>query len=532
MLRCNWYEQTIFEAANRFRQQVESKNIEEYRCAAIELRKEMVKLDASYPKYHFVAPEGWVGTPDVYLHYKGRYHMFYQYIPTFEDGRISNGMGVHEYFPNNHLTLCWGHAVSEDLVHWKDMPIALCPEEEYECGGCLSGQAYITEDGTPLIFYNSTGHIYGKELTLVVAKPQDDMLNHWEKKLLRGGDETFGPDIEVDYVGELWKEGDTYYMTSGRRYQEHGAGFLMTSKNLEDWEFASIVFERGNDRTWETPRLFRMNDKYILMVGYTPRNWGEGIMYWTGDFSYETLKFTPDQEMPRFVDLGNFYSHVPLKMGPDEKMMLFGLMDCDKKTVGAVPYWSGAFTMPRDMWLQDGVICQRPIEAFDSLITETEEYGALCCNAEGPITVKDTTDAYKLTFTREKGRRDKNIRLSFLTGNNLNREKVKLTIEPSGTLTFEADERRQATHLFNPLHEVTFHIYVDCSIIEIYLEEKVPGQEKPLWKAFTNMYNLTGYLDELGYPHVWHADRLNGVAFKGSEPAKNVSVSKMGCIWE
>jgi len=532
MIIGNWYDQTIFEAANRFRRQIENKNIEEYRKAAIELRKEMVKTDASYPKYHFVAPEGWINTPDVFLYYKGLYHMFYQYVPTLPDGRICNGMGIQDHMPNNHLTVCWGHAVSEDLVRWKDMPIALCPEEEYECGACASGQTYINEDGTPWIFYNGRGYDFEVDSALVVAKPLDDMLNHWEKKLLRSKDQTYGPDKVIDYVGDIWKKGDNYYMTTGRRYQEHGAGYVLSSKNLEDWEFASFLFERGTDRTWETPRLFKMEEKYILMVSYTPRNWGEGIIYWVGDFSYETLRFTPDQEQPKFVDMGSYYNHVPLQIGDEGKMMLFGHMECDKKTIGAAPYWSGAVTMPRDMWLQDGILCQCPIEAFDSLITETEEYGTLCCNAEGPVIIKDTTDAYKLSFAREKGRRDKNIRLSFLVGNDLNREKVKLTIEPSGTLVFERGGKREAKNLFNPLHDVTFHIYVDCSIIEIYLEEKVSGQERPLWKAFTNMYNLTGGLDERGYPHVWYPDRLNGLAFKGSEPAKNVSISKMGCIWE
>jgi len=129
---CNWYGQEVFDKANEFRKLYESKDIEAYRSAALALRKEMVKLDGSYPKYHFAAPEGWIGTPDVYLKYKGLYHVFYQYVPTLPDGRVAGAFGVNNHIPNNHMTLSWGHAVSEDLIHWKDMPTAIWPEEDYE----------------------------------------------------------------------------------------------------------------------------------------------------------------------------------------------------------------------------------------------------------------------------------------------------------------------------------------------------------------------------------------------------------------
>ena len=47
--------------------------------------------------------------PNGLIQWKGRYHLFYQYNP--------NGAF--------HGTIHWGHAVSDDLVHWDDLPIAL-----------------------------------------------------------------------------------------------------------------------------------------------------------------------------------------------------------------------------------------------------------------------------------------------------------------------------------------------------------------------------------------------------------------------
>jgi sucrose-6-phosphate hydrolase SacC (GH32 family) len=43
------------------------------------------------------------------IQWKGQYHLFYQYNP-------------HGPFWG---TIHWGHAVSPDLVHWTDLPIAL-----------------------------------------------------------------------------------------------------------------------------------------------------------------------------------------------------------------------------------------------------------------------------------------------------------------------------------------------------------------------------------------------------------------------
>ena len=68
---------------------------------------------------HLKSPVNWINDPNGFIYYKGKYHLFYQHFP---------------YAPI-WGTMHWGHAVSEDLVHWEQKKIALFPNRPEE-GNC------------------------------------------------------------------------------------------------------------------------------------------------------------------------------------------------------------------------------------------------------------------------------------------------------------------------------------------------------------------------------------------------------------
>ena len=90
----------------------------------------------------------------------------------------------------------WGHAVSDDLINWEELPLAIAPDMPYEnASGCMSGSA-IEADGKIWIFYNS---VSSAEETVSVAWSEDGV--NFTKAdsnpvTLQGGREVLGGDSQ------------------------------------------------------------------------------------------------------------------------------------------------------------------------------------------------------------------------------------------------------------------------------------------------------------------------------------------------
>jgi len=89
------------------------------------------------PQFHFSTRRGWQNDPNGLVFYKGEYHLFYQHVPPVAHFPIGSN--------NTDLKTHWGHAVSRDLIHWKELPIALYPDEHDDI---FSGSAVIDWNNT------------------------------------------------------------------------------------------------------------------------------------------------------------------------------------------------------------------------------------------------------------------------------------------------------------------------------------------------------------------------------------------------
>jgi len=123
---------------------------------------------------HFEPEQGWMNDPNGLCHFGGRYHAFFQYNPHAPHWG----------------TMHWGHAASEDLVHWRQAETALFPDMDYENeGGCFSGSA-LEVDGELHLFYTAVSREKGQ--TQAAARSRD-WTGMWSWSGMWRGSTAFGP---------------------------------------------------------------------------------------------------------------------------------------------------------------------------------------------------------------------------------------------------------------------------------------------------------------------------------------------------
>ena len=259
------------------------------------LIRQLFSDDPHRPQYHYLPPANWLNDPNGLIQWRGDYHLFYQYNPS----------GAY------HDKIHWGHAVSHDLVHWEDWPIALMPTfGEQDQDGCWSGCA-VYNNGVPTLFYSG---VYPQQVCM--ATSVDELLT-WQK--YPGNPIISGPPPDIDTEGEfrdpfVWQEPDGWYMLMGTRSAEVGGAILLyRSDDLINWEYLHPLIRGDKYQTapfwtgsiWECPNLFPVDDKHVLVVSFQHHE-ARRLLY-TGYFvgEYKNHYFTHTRQ--GLVDYGISY---------------------------------------------------------------------------------------------------------------------------------------------------------------------------------------------------------------------------------
>ena len=242
-----------------------------------ESRERLAEIDPYRPLYHFSSPENYMNDPNGLCQWQGRYHMFYQFRPVGVDR-------VH-----------WGHTVSDDLIHWRDLPMALYPDVERDC---FSGQALVEEDRVIAIYH-------GTQSGNAIATASDPLLLNWAKHpnnpVIQGTNQAAGDAGYRVFDPCIWKENDGYYSISGT-YQDGergldaiGVDHLFRSKDLSEWEYLGPLMEDaffaepGEDAA--VPNFWPIgNGKHMLLL-FSHKRAGR---YYIGSYDTDTHRFAPE----------------------------------------------------------------------------------------------------------------------------------------------------------------------------------------------------------------------------------------------
>jgi beta-fructofuranosidase len=293
--------------------------------------------DKHRPLFHFLPPRNWMNDPNGLFYWQGRYHLFYQFNPYG-----ANWGFIH-----------WGHASSPDMIHWRDHPIALTPEEGAgDDRGCFSG-CMVADGDQPTSVY--TGFIDFFNSPVLIARAKDDGLIEWEKSPHNPviGDKPDGvndTDFRDPYV---WRGKDRWQMVIGAGMENgESVALLYESNDLQTWEYYGPLHKArptGDVRMWECPNFFQLDGKYVLLVSLFPEI--QGVYYYTGE--YDGREFKPQTE--GYLEHNRVFYAPQVRQFGDARTILFAwLLEGRSDTAIDEAGWAGVQAIPRELALDEG----------------------------------------------------------------------------------------------------------------------------------------------------------------------------------
>jgi len=464
--------------------------------------------DPHRPQYHFLPPSNWLNDPNGLIQWKGQYHLFYQYNP-FEPvwGAIH-----------------WAHAISDDLVHWRDLPIALAPTpgtvDEY---GVFSGCAFDSDGVATVMYTGVRRRADGSRIELpCLATSTDDDLVRWEK--YRGNPVIASAPPGFDVLGfrdhGVWREGDTWYQVIGSGIRGVGGTvFLYRSVDLMHWEYVHPICTGDRSETgemWECPDLFPLGDVHVLMISPIPLG---KTLYFLGSFREHRF----EARHRGVVDDGGYF-YAPQSFTDDHgRRVMFGwLREGRDPSAQHAAGWAGVMSLPRVLLpAADGALGVEPAPELSALRGRHLGVDSATVSPATPMQVGVQGVALEIVaefVPAQAGQFGLKVRCA-PDGS----EQTLIAFEPgSGWLSIDRERSSQdaavdrephGTHVKLAAREnLTLRIFVDRSVIEVYANARA---------------TLTSRI----YPSRDDSVGVELFAHEGPVRLKKLDVWEMGSVW-
>ena len=376
--------------------------------------------DRFRPQWHFSSRRNWLNDPNGLVHLNGTYHLFYQHNPFGADwGNMS-----------------WGHATSQDLLHWDEQPVAIpCDEQE----AIFSGSAVFDEHNTsglgtpdtpPLVAiytsaYSDASPLAGRQAQSLAYSLDEGTT--WTK--YQGNPVLDRESAEFRDPKVFWYDGGAgsyWVMVAVEAVQRQVV--LYKSADLKAWEFLS-AFGPANATggVWECPDLFELpvdgdptDTRWVLVVNINPGGiaGGSAGQYFIGEFdgvafrSASTVTEGLQEDGSRLREYGwldwgrDYYAAVSFSNIPDRRIMIGWMNNWDYAASTPTGDWRSAMSLPREVSLTrvDGkpVLRQHAVDPFIGLGSPSLRLGPQAL-APGVLPVPGTAEVARIDVEFQPG---------------------------------------------------------------------------------------------------------------------------------
>ena len=218
------------------------------------------------PQYHFTPPQNFMNDANGTVFYKGEYHLFYQYNP---EGNVWGHMS-------------WGHAVSSDLVHWQNLPVAL-----HEVPGqymAYSGSAVVDWNNSSGLCQNPDPQDHSCLVAIYTAAYKDRQKQHIAFSNDRGRTWTnYSGNPVADLDAPDFRDPNVFWYAPQHKWvmvavlADERTLVILDSPDLKHWSKRSTFGPAGDTAgQWECPDLIELpvegsaEKKWVLIINRNP----------------------------------------------------------------------------------------------------------------------------------------------------------------------------------------------------------------------------------------------------------------------
>ena len=329
------------------------------------------------PIYHHTPSYGWMNDANGLFYKDGEWHLYYQYNP------------YGSKWGNMH----WGHAVSTDLFHWKELPAAIARDP---MGHIFSGSSVIDHDNCSgfgkdavVSFYTSASTKNGQIQCLAYSNDNGrTFTKYWDNPILTPFD---GLADFRDPKVFWYPDKKAWYMIVSadkemRFYRSH---------DLIDWTYLS-GWGKGygaQPNQFECPDFFPLTvngkKKYVMIVNINPGCMfgGSATEYFVGDFDGKTFKCDDKPEVAKFLDYGkDHYATVTFFGTKDRVVAVPWMSNWQYANITPIKQYRGANALPRELSLfeKDGeyYLAANAAREVKALRKETKVLGNITASTE------------------------------------------------------------------------------------------------------------------------------------------------------